>query len=124
MAQGPYEDLTPNPKAKLLDQVREVIRFPHLSIRREHAYVHWIKQFIFFHQKRHPKEMGAAEIERFLTHLAVARNVAASSCERAGVATGGATGVAAGQHSQALLLPQLATQLCHAFVGSGVRVSA
>ena len=83
MAQGPYEDLTPNPKAKLLDQVREVIRFRHMSIRTEHAYVHWIKQFIFFHQKRHPKEMGAAEIERFLTHLAVARNVAASTQNQA-----------------------------------------
>ena len=68
-----------HPKIKLLDQVREVIRFKHLSIRTEEAYVDWIKQFIFFHQKRHPKEMGAAEIEAFLTHLAVARNVAAST---------------------------------------------
>ena len=41
--QVPYEDLTPNPKVKLLDQVREVIRFRHMSIRTEHAYVHWIK---------------------------------------------------------------------------------
>ena len=73
----------PNPKIKLLDQVREVIRFRHLSIRTEEAYVHWIRRFIFFHQKRHPKDMGAPEIEAFLTHLAVARNVAASTQNQA-----------------------------------------
>jgi hypothetical protein len=44
----------PNPKLKLLDQVRHVMRFKHLSIRTEQAYIGWMKQFIFYHQKRHP----------------------------------------------------------------------
>lgn len=63
--------------------MREVIRFKHYSIRTEHAYVQWIKAFILFHQKRHPREMGAAEIRAFLTHLAVERNVAASTQNQA-----------------------------------------
>ena len=57
--------VVPNPKLKLLEQVREVIRVKHYSIRTEEAYVHWIKRFIFFHGKRHPREMGAKEIESF-----------------------------------------------------------
>jgi hypothetical protein len=57
-----WDNFIPNPKAKLLDRVREVMRFRHYSIRTEQAYVLWIKQFIFFHNKRHPKEMGAPEI--------------------------------------------------------------
>ena len=61
--------VVPNPKARLLDQVRGVIRVKHYSIRTEEAYVQWIKRFIFFHGKRHPREMGAAEIEAFLTDL-------------------------------------------------------
>ena len=64
---------------KLLDQVRDAIRLKHYSIRTEEAYVSWIKRFILFHKKRHPLEMGAAEIEEFLTHLAVNENVAAST---------------------------------------------
>jgi hypothetical protein len=73
----------PNPKLRLLDQVREVIRVKHYSIRTEDAYVQWIKRFIFFHGKRHPREMGAAEIEGFLTDLAVQRQVAASTQNQA-----------------------------------------
>jgi integron integrase len=73
----------PNPKAKLLDQVREVMRFRHYSIRTEEAYIHWVKRFIFFHNRRHPREMGAAEIRAFLTHLAVNRNVACSTQNQA-----------------------------------------
>lgn len=80
---GPSELFIPNPKSKLLDQVREVIRFKHYSIRTEQAYVKWIKSFIFFHQKRHPREMGAQEIQAFLTHLAVDRNVAAATQNQA-----------------------------------------
>jgi integron integrase len=68
---------------KLLDRVRDVIRLKHYSIRTEQAYVDWIKRFIFFHDKRHPQEMGGAEIEAFLTHLAVERNVAASTQNQA-----------------------------------------
>ena len=68
---------------KLLDQVREAIRLKHYSIRTEEAYVNWIKRYIFFHNKRHPKDMGTPEIEAFLTHLAVKRNVAASTQNQA-----------------------------------------
>ena len=75
--------IVPNPKARLLDQVREVIRVKHYSIRTEEAYVQWIKRFIFFHGKRHPREMGAAEIESFLTDLAVQRKVSASTQNQA-----------------------------------------
>ena len=68
--------MEPTPK-KLLDQVREAIRLKHYSLRTEEAYVAWTRRFILFHDKRHPKEMGRAEIEAFLTHLAVHENVAA-----------------------------------------------
>jgi len=68
---------------KLLDQVREVIRLKHYSIRTEEAYVNWIRRYIFFHNKRHPKEMGSREIEDFLTHLAVNERVAASTQNQA-----------------------------------------
>ncbi len=68
---------------KLLDRVREAIRLKHYSIRTEEAYVYWIKRYIFFHNKRHPREMGAPEIEAFLTHLAVKENVAASTQNQA-----------------------------------------
>ena len=59
------------------------MRVAHYSIRTEDAYVQWIKRFIFFHGKRHPREMGAAEIEGFLTDLAVQRQVAASTQNQA-----------------------------------------
>src|SRR4051794_19305719 len=61
----------PNPKAKLLDQVREVLRVKHYALRTEEVYLLWIKRYIFFHQKRHPREMGAAEVQAFLSDLAV-----------------------------------------------------
>jgi integron integrase len=79
----PLGKFVPNPKAKLLDQVREVIRFKHYSIRTEEAYVQWIKRYIFFHQKRHPREMGANEIRTFLSDLAVNGKVAASTQNQA-----------------------------------------
>jgi integron integrase len=68
---------------RLLDQVREEIRIRHYSIRTEQAYVQWIRRFILFHRKRHPREMGAAELTAFLTDLAVQRNVAASTQNQA-----------------------------------------
>jgi len=68
---------------KLLDQVRDVIRLKHYSIRTEKAYVSWIRRYILFHNKRHPREMGSQEIEDFLTHLAVNENVAASTQNQA-----------------------------------------
>jgi integron integrase len=70
-------------KPKLLDQVRNAIRVKHYSIRTEGAYIQWIKRFIFFNNKRHPKELGAKEINKFLTHLAVAGNVSASTQNQA-----------------------------------------
>ncbi|MCC6213093.1 MAG: integron integrase [Burkholderiales bacterium] len=77
--------MTPNPShaPKLLDQVRGKIRLKHYSIRTEQAYVDWIKRFILHFGKRHPRELGAAEVEAFLTHLAVAGNVAASTQNQA-----------------------------------------
>jgi site-specific recombinase XerD len=67
----------------LLDQVREAVRVRHYSLRTEETYVGWIRQFILFHGKRHPSEMGQAEISRFLTHLAVKRQVSASTQNQA-----------------------------------------
>jgi len=68
---------------KLLDRVRDAIRLKHYSIRTEEAYVTWIKRYIYFHNVRHPAEMGAAEVEAFLTSLAVEKNVAASTQNQA-----------------------------------------
>ena len=65
------EPSQPRPQ-KLLDQVREVIRLKHYSYRTEETYVQWIRRYILFHNKHHPKDMGVPEIEAFLTHLAVA----------------------------------------------------
>lgn len=68
---------------KLLDQVRGKIRLKHYSIRTEQAYVDWIKRFVLHSDKRHPRDLGAAEVEQFLTHLAVHRKVAASTQNQA-----------------------------------------
>ncbi len=68
---------------RLLDQVRDRIRRKHYSIRTEQAYVDWIRRFILHHNKRHPRDMGAAEVEAFLTHLAVAKRVSASTQNQA-----------------------------------------
>lgn len=71
------------PPKRLLDQVRDRIRLKHYSIRTEQAYVSWIKRFILFHNKKHPKDMGKQEIESFLTHLALDLNVASSTQNQA-----------------------------------------
>jgi integron integrase len=68
---------------KLLEQVQNLIRTRHYSYRTEQTYSYWIKQYIFFHGKRHPAEMGATEVSEFLTHLAVVRRVAASTQNQA-----------------------------------------
>jgi len=68
---------------RLMDQVREVLRYHHYGKRTEEAYVRWIRGFIFFHNKRHPKDMGKAEIEAYLSYLAVDQNVAASTQNQA-----------------------------------------
>lgn len=74
--------MTPPPR-KLLDQVRDAIRIRHYSYRTEEAYVQWISRFILFHNKQHPKDLGAVEVEAFLTHLAVHEQVAASTQNQA-----------------------------------------
>jgi integron integrase len=79
----PFPDAGLQPKLKLLDQVRHLIRARHYSRRTEEAYVHWIRRYILFHNKRHPSEMGAAEISQFLTWLAVVRHVSASTQNQA-----------------------------------------
>jgi integron integrase len=68
---------------RLLDQVRNLIRRKHMSRATEKAYVQWIRRFILFHNKRHPREMGAAEVEAYLSHLAVNRRVSASTQNQA-----------------------------------------
>lgn len=68
---------------KLLEQTRDVLRTKHRSLSTERAYLSWIKKFILFHNKCHPKEMGEREVEAFLTHLAVEGKVAASTQNQA-----------------------------------------
>jgi len=68
---------------RLLDQVRYALRTKHYSLRTEKSYVHWIKQFILYHDKKHPVHLGEAEINRFLTHLAVQKKVSASTQNQA-----------------------------------------
>jgi integron integrase len=74
--------MNPQPK-KLLDQVRDTIRLKHYSYRTEESYLYWVRRYILFHAKRHPRDMGSAEIEAFLTHLAVSEQVAASTQNQA-----------------------------------------
>jgi integron integrase len=68
---------------KLLDQLCRAIRMRHYSIRTEHSYCEWVKRYCHFHNLRHPLEMGAPEINQFLSHLATDRNVAASTQNQA-----------------------------------------
>jgi integron integrase len=68
---------------KLLDEIREVLRVKHYSIRTEEVYCQWIERYIRFHKMRHPREMGEAEMAQFLTHLAAEGNVAASTQNQA-----------------------------------------
>jgi hypothetical protein len=71
------------PPRKLLDQLRDCLRVQHYSTRTEQSYVEWARRYILFHQKRHPKDMGAPEVKAFLTHLALERMVAASTQNQA-----------------------------------------
>lgn len=72
-----------NNPPKLLDMVRGKIRAKHYSIRTEQAYIDWIKRYIFHFEKQHPKDLGANEVEQFLTYLAVHNNVSASTQNQA-----------------------------------------
>jgi hypothetical protein len=69
--------------SQLLDRVRETIRTRHYSIRTEESYIRWIREYILFSGKRHPAELGAKEVAAFVSHLAVKRNVAASTQNQA-----------------------------------------
>jgi hypothetical protein len=68
---------------RLLDQYRECLRMKHYSLRTEDAYLHWVRRFIYFHGKRHPREMGGPEVEAFLSHLATEGRVASSTQNQA-----------------------------------------
>ena len=78
-----HENTTNAHPKKLLEQVRDKIRVKHYSLSTENTYLSWIKQFILHHGKRHPAEMGAAEVEAFLTYLATQRQVASSTQNQA-----------------------------------------
>jgi integron integrase len=86
-----YYHQTPNPlyirepgrEKKLLDLYREALRVRHYSYRTEVTYLSWVRQYILFHNKRHPREMGTNEINTFITHLATQKNVAASTQNQA-----------------------------------------
>ena len=77
------EGFVPNPELKLLEQVSEVMRFKHYSIRTEETYRQWIRRYILFHGKRHPREMGAPEVSSFLSDLAVGHQVSAATQNQA-----------------------------------------
>ena len=64
---------------RLLDQLREQIRYLHYSLRTEEAYTYWVKRYIHFHKLRHPRDMGQPEVESFLTMLALQRKVSVST---------------------------------------------
>jgi len=80
-----FEAVVPNPKLKLLDQVREVLRLKHYSIRTERSYCDWIRRYVKFHGMRTREELipGEAKIEAFLSDLAVNGHVAASTQNQA-----------------------------------------
>ena len=71
------------PSPRLLDQVRDRLRVKHYSMRTEDTYPQWIRRFIFFHGKKHPREMGGPQVEAFLSHLATDARVAASTQNQA-----------------------------------------
>jgi integron integrase len=71
------------PPTRLLARLRHALRVRHYSIRTEQAYVEWVRRFILFHGKRHPADLGAAEVQAFLTHLAVERSVASPTQNQA-----------------------------------------
>ena len=75
--------MTENSKPRLLVQIRQVIRVKHYSLRTEESYINWIKRFTFFHNKKHPIEMGEKEIREFITHLAKNEKVSGSTQNQA-----------------------------------------
>lgn len=73
----------PDKKKKLLDQMRDMMRLKHYSIRTERSYCDWVERFIRYHHMRHPRAMREVEVTEFLTHLARDRQVAASTQNQA-----------------------------------------
>lgn len=71
------------PARRLLDQLRDRLRYLYYSIRTEEAYVHWVRAFVRFQGLRHPKEMGADEVQAFLSWLVVERHVSVSTHRQA-----------------------------------------
>ena len=78
-----HQPQNPPRQKKLLEQVRDILRILEYAKRTEQAYIQWIRRFILFHNKRHPREMGASEVKAFLTHLAVTNGIAASTQNQA-----------------------------------------
>jgi site-specific recombinase XerD len=74
-----HDNTTYPGQKKLLERVSDALRVKHYSYQTEKAYIHWIRRYIFFHDKRLPNEMGGQEINAFLTHLAVEDKVSAST---------------------------------------------
>lgn len=77
----PQDSVPPPPR--LTDEIRRQIRVRHYSFSTERSYVYWTRAFVRFHDMRHPRVMGATEVEAFLSHLATARNVSASTQNQA-----------------------------------------
>jgi len=82
MTQPPSQPFLPQGQ-KLLDQYRDAIRLKHYSQRTEKTYILWVREYILFHQKRHPREMGTHEINQFLSHLVTDRKVSSSTQNQA-----------------------------------------
>lgn len=80
---SPTPEPGPSGPPRLLDRMREAIQVRHLARNTERAYVHWVKRFIHFHARRHPLDMAEAEVQAFLTSLAVRDHVAASTQNQA-----------------------------------------
>jgi hypothetical protein len=107
----PVTPPAPDPRSpRLLDQVRSACRVRHYSIRTEDAYVDWIKRFILFPKKHHPRETGTAEINAFLTHLAVGES---PSPVGDGRGEGGVSASTQNQAFSALLVPYQKVHLLH-----------
>jgi len=70
-------------KSKLMDCLQTMIRLKHYSIKTEKSYCYWVRQYIYYHNKKHPKDMGGDEIRQFLNHLAINKNVASSTQNQA-----------------------------------------
>ncbi len=83
MASSSLPERAPGRKKNLLDDIREVMRLRHYSIRTEQVYIHWVKRFCIFHQMKHPRKMGIPEIEAFLSHLATHEKIGRSTQNQA-----------------------------------------